>query len=443
MRAGLFRGLLLNLSAGTRLVFLLPVRWQHFHAGTWPFVMLAVFNLFVWVASASLQADGGTLNPAAIATYLAQITLLLLACLAIAAIHGNASLVLLLAVVLSAGDPAIELAGLVVFGTGMSPQAQLVGWLAFLAWSVLVAVRAIVVCMGFQWRRTAGSMLVIAALMAFSLLVLPRPELWIPEPDAEPAELAREQAFHAQGELIEARLAAIQPGRPGETELYFVGFAPDGSQEVFQREMQSVSRIMDRRYATGPRSVVLLSNPATLDAFPIATATNLRRTLRQVAARMNPEEDVLFLYITAHGDARFQLSAHAPPLELAVVNPTVLLRALNDAGIKWRVLVISACYAGGFVEPLKDDNTLIITAAAANRQSFGCENGNDWTYFGEAYFKDALGRTGSFVDAFALASQIVAAREAAENLSPPSNPQMVAGRAIEEKLRQLKPAPGG
>lgn len=443
MREGLLKGLLLNVSAGTRLVFLLPVRWQNFRAGTWPFVVLVAFNLCVWAACASLQADGGALNPAAIAAYLAQICLLLLACLAIAAIHGNAPLALLLAVILSSGDTAFELAGLAVFGEGMSLQAQLGAWLAFVTWSAIVALRGVVVCMGFHWRRLAGSMLVIAALMALSFIVLPRPELWTPTGQAEPAELAQEELFHAQGELIEASLAGIEAGRPGVTELYFVGFAPDGSQDVFRREMQSVSRILDRRYATEPRSVVLISNPATLDESPIATATNLRRTLRQVGERMNPQEDVLFLYITAHGDARFQLSAYAPPLDLAVVNPTVLLRALNDSGIKWRVLVISACYAGGFIEPLKDDNTLIITAAAADRQSFGCENGNDWTYFGEAYFKDALSRTGSFVDAFALASRSVAAREAAEHLSPPSNPRMFAGPAIAEKLRQLKPVSGG
>ncbi len=431
-----------NVSAGARLAFFLPVRWLNFRAGAAQFVLLAGFNLLVWVLSNTLQAEGGSFNPAALAAYLAQITLLLLACLAIASIHGNLSLAILLAVVLSAGDLAFELAGLAVFGAGTGLRTQFIAWIAFVAWSWIVAVRGVVVVMGRQWRKTALSATVVAALMAASVLVLPRAGLWTPVPDDAPAELAREAVFHAQGELIEESLAAVEPGREGVTELYFVGFAPDGSQDVFRKEMLSVSRMMERRYATGPRSVVLLSNPATLDTLPIATATNLQRALRQVAARMNPDEDVLFLYITAHGDSRFQLSAHAPPLALEVVNPTVLLRALDDAGIKWRVLVISACYAGGFIEPLRGDNTLIITAAAADRQSFGCENGNEWTYFGEAYFKEALAQTGSFVDAFPLAARAVAQRESAENLSPPSNPQMAAGAAIVEKLRQLRPAPG-
>ena len=122
------------------------------------------------------------------------------------------------------------------------------------------------------------------------------------------------------------------------------------------------------------------------------------------------------------------------------MNPTVLARALNDAGIKWRVLVISACYSGGFIEPLKDDNTLIITASASDRQSFGCESGNEWTHFGDAYFRQALPNAKAFIEAFPVAAEAVAAREKAEGLSPPSNPQIFVGRAIAEKLRHLPPA---
>jgi hypothetical protein len=441
MKERFFAGLVRNVSAGTRLALFLPVRWLHFRASPGQFALLAAFNLMAWALSATLQADGGTLNPQAIAVYLAQIPLLLLACLAIASIHGNASLATLLAVALSASDLAFELAGVALFGTGLSAEAQLAGWIAFLFWGWFVAVRATVICTGARWRQkqTAWSAGVVALLMALSVAVLPRAELWTPDPEEgpEPSALVREDVFHSQGVLIERQLAAIEHGQAGTTELYFVGFAPDGSQDVFRREMHSVQKLIEHSYDASRRSVALVSNPATLSEYPLATATNLRRTLAHVASRMNADEDVLLLYVTAHGDQGFGLSAWAPPLELAPVNPTVLARALNDAGIKWRVLVISACYSGGFIEPLKDDNTLIITASAADRQSFGCESGNDWTYFGEAYFRQAFPDAKAFIEAFAVAAQAVAGREKAEGLSPPSNPQMSIGRAIAEKLGQL------
>jgi hypothetical protein len=87
------------------------------------------------------------------------------------------------------------------------------------------------------------------------------------------------------------------------------------------------------------------------------------------------------------------------------------------------VIVISACYSGGFIPELEDDHTLIITATSAERQSFGCEDRNEFTYFGEAYFRDTLPGSGNFVEAFEKAVEIVTAREKAEKFEH-SNPQI-------------------
>ena len=149
---------------------------------------------------------------------------------------------------------------------------------------------------------------------------------------------------------------------------------------------------------------------------------------------MNADEDLLVLFISAHGDREHRLSAWQPPLELAPLTTTALARMLHDSGIKWRVVIVSACYSGGFVEPLRDDNTIVITAAAPDRTSFGCEAGRDFTYFGQAYFRDALTNTRSFTEAFEIARQLVTQQEAAERL-PASMPQIWVGRAIAELLK--------
>jgi len=109
---------------------------------------------------------------------------------------------------------------------------------------------------------------------------------------------------------------------------------------------------------------------------------------------------------------------------------------LQQSGVKWRVIVVSACYAGGFIEPLRDENSVVITAAAQDRSSFGCEPDREFTYFGEAYFRDALARTRSFTGAFELAKEIVAKKEADEKLTP-SLPQMWVGPAIAERLKNF------
>jgi hypothetical protein len=195
-----------------------------------------------------------------------------------------------------------------------------------------------------------------------------------------------------------------------------------------------VKRLFEERFGAGGRSIALVSSNDALEEFPIASVTNLARAVERVGRMMNRDEDVLFLYITAHGDPGQRLSASQPPLELASLTPTALSRMLQDSGIKWRVIVVSACYSGGFIEPLRDDNTLIITAAATDRTSFGCEPGRDFTYFGQAFFRDALTRTRSFIEAFDLAADIVARQEAAERLMP-SAPQIWVGRSIAPLLQ--------
>jgi hypothetical protein len=275
----------------------------------------------------------------------------------------------------------------------------------------------------------------VSALMAITLFVFPETDAWrAPEGEEQAAPLADERLFHLQGELIERALAAIQPGRPGVREQYFVGFAPDASEEVFVRELRYVKRLFDERFGTAGRSIALASSYDALGELPIASVTNLSRALERVGRAMNPDEDVLVLYVSAHGDRDHRLSAWQPPLELAPLTPTALARMLQDSGIKWRVVVVSACYSGGFVEPLRDENTIVITAAAPDRTSFGCEAGRDFTYFGQAFFRDALARTASFTEAFEIARQLVTQQEAAERL-PASLPQISVGRAIAELLK--------
>ena len=78
--------------------------------------------------------------------------------------------------------------------------------------------------------------------------------------------------------------------------------------------------------------------------------------------------------------------------------------------------------------------------------SFGCSHENDFTYFGRAYFDQALRKTYSFADAYDAARTTVRKWETEEDLEP-SLPQIFIGGAIrpklaeiEERMRELVPA---
>jgi hypothetical protein len=109
---------------------------------------------------------------------------------------------------------------------------------------------------------------------------------------------------------------------------------------------------------------------------------------------------------------------------------------LDEAGIKWRMIVISACYSGGFVKALQGPTTLVATAAAADKTSFGCGTESEFTYFGEAVFKEQLNRQSSFITALQQADVSISQREVREKLEA-SIPQLSIGAAIEPKLKRL------
>ena len=104
---------------------------------------------------------------------------------------------------------------------------------------------------------------------------------------------------------------------------------------------------------------------------------------------------------------------------------------------KDKIVVVSACYSGGFIEPLKNDHTLVITASRPDRVSFGCSEEADFTYFGDALFAQALTQTDDLQVAFEQASAIVAQREQAENFEP-SEPQMWAPKGVLTHWHRLR-----
>jgi hypothetical protein len=432
-----------NLLAGARLALFMRVRPHDYRVSPLDYSLLLAFNFALWVGAAAISAQlEGDFNPTALPLYLASIPLVLGTAMLIVLSFGARERLLLVATALTASDAVIEIVGLVLPWLAALTGQPRIALLMLLGWMWLISVRAVTVCMGTRRPDVLKGALAVTVMLAVSFFVFPRIDVWqLPPEEDEPAPLADERTFHLQGQLIEQALARIAKGREGARELYFVGFAPDASQDVFVREMRYVKKLFDERFGTSGRSIALVNSQDALEEFPIASVTNLARALQRVARSMNGDEDTLFLFLSAHGYPDHRLSAVQPPLELSSLTPTALSRMLHEAGIKWRVIVVSACYSGGFIEPLKDANSVVITASAPDRTSFGCELGRDFTYFGQAYFRDALAQTRSFTRAFEAARTGVEKMEAAEGLAPPSNPQMWVGAAMAERLKKAADAP--
>lgn len=242
--------------------------------------------------------------------------------------------------------------------------------------------------------------------------------------------------YDQQRARVDAVLHALKPQRPGVRDLYFVGVAGFGDEEVFRKEVEHVRQLFDARFDTGGHSVVLINNPATLERYPLATPETLNRVLRGIGQQFDRQEDVLFLFVTSHGLPRRGFITGLAPYSFGFVTPRSLEHALDAAGIRNRVILVSACYSGQFVPALKGEDTLVITASAADRPSFGCTPRADWTWFSESYFVEALPKDGKFEQAFYDARKAVKRREHAGHIRP-SRPQMAIGRAMQKLLQEL------
>lgn len=248
-----------------------------------------------------------------------------------------------------------------------------------------------------------------------------------------------EQVMYDQPALLDAALAQLTPRTPGKINLYAVIFAGDGSQDVFRNEAEYAQALFEQRFDAKGHVVVLENNPATVATRPLASWTNLQRSLQAIAQKMDPAQDIVLLYLTTHGGSDHVLLVDLDPLPLNQIAPEDVADAFKTTpAMRWKVVIVNACYSGGFIDALRDDSTLVVTSARSDRTSFGCGTDSDLTWFGKALLVDALNQTTSLPAAFAIAREEVAKREAEDAKTDPellhSEPQIATSASIEARL---------
>lgn len=337
--------------------------------------------------------------------------------------------------------------------------AAIVFWVAYGVLMLWVLATLVVVSARFiqsRWRTAAFSVAMAAVIGVGMWQFQDQP--WEPDVQAladasaeaaaaadeaqapEPVPLALTQAmFEEQQTLWQQQVDALAPERPGVVDVYGLVFAPYADENVFRRESTMVSSLLQERFDAQGRVLHLLNHAETADTHAWATPENLQRAVAALAARMDREHDLLVVYLTSHGARDHALAASHWPLQVAPATPEMLRAALDAAGIRNRVIAVSACYSGGWIEPLATDSTLIMTAADATHTSYGCGRLSELTFFGRAVFHEQLRQTHSFTEAFAKAVPLIQQREVeAGKADGFSNPQIRVGKQITPVLQALE-----
>jgi hypothetical protein len=242
-----------------------------------------------------------------------------------------------------------------------------------------------------------------------------------------------EDVLYGQPRLLDEHIAALAPGKAGQPEIFFLGVA-GYDQRVFLNEIRMARTLFADRFGTDGHALLLANNKGAASELPFANRESLSRALAGIARRMNPE-DMLFLFMTSHGSQEHGFSLSLWPMDFTDIAPATLRELLEASGIERRIVVVSGCYAGQFIPALENDDSLVITASAADRSSFGCGADDEFTDFGRAYFVEALRETRSFTEAFRLAADRIAQREKDEERTP-SLPQMARGKNYRDGLEQ-------
>ncbi len=316
-------------------------------------------------------------------------------------------------------------------------------WYGSIIWLAIPVITALRSLQPWQYRRRqilpAISHPIIVYLLASQLLLA---DFWQTDyseyyKNAETAESTpnfnTERVLFRQAAMLDNIIAGLSPQRPEVTDMYTVHVAGYGEQDVFMKEALFTEQLFADTFAAEGRQITLINNPEVIDSHPLATVSNLKTALNGLAGVMDLEEDILFLFITSHGSKNHWLSFSLYNLPLNNLSADYLATLIKESGIRSKVVVVSACFSGGFIEPLQDNNSLIITAARDDRHSFGCSDDTDMTYFGRAFFQIGLAETKSFTDAFEIAKQHLSEWENEQGY-PASEPQISNAPELLNKL---------
>lgn len=183
-----------------------------------------------------------------------------------------------------------------------------------------------------------------------------------------------------------------------------------------------VEAMRDKLLARGVRDIrALTSAPAANPSLQVATAVNVSNALRSGGG------EACLAFITSHGDERgFALRAAS-----GVVSPATLDSAL-DAGCGGRptVVIVSACHSGVFLTAaMRQPNRVLLTAAAADRVSFGCGAGDQYTYYDQCLLRQFDGAT-TWRELAAATRSCVESLERRMGVRQSSRPQVFVGAAV-------------
>jgi len=197
--------------------------------------------------------------------------------------------------------------------------------------------------------------------------------------------------------------------------------AADRAEPVFDNAVDRLLAMFKARYGIAAEAFTSRARP---NGKRDATWQEISRA---VEGRKMGANDACLFYFTSHGDPGGLFMAR----HRSLLPPEYVAELLDrTCGKRPTVVVISACHSGTFLrERLTTANRVVLTAARADRSSFGCSFREALTVY-DRCFLDSWGAAATWAGLHGAVVACVRAAERQRRFSPPSEPQAFFGRLM-------------
>ncbi len=221
----------------------------------------------------------------------------------------------------------------------------------------------------------------------------------------------------------------VSPAREAKGHrVWLAGFAMNSTSPAFQGDLELVSRrlsdlggtVLKYEHSNEPRMKTL--------RYPFANPQTLHGSLLHITEHARAD-DIVVLFISSHGSRR-ALSVNAAQKDYPPLTAARLFAELAPLGDRPTVVILSACFSGSFIPALQRDTHIVLTAASADRASFGCAVHDRNTFFIEELLANDFDASRSLVQLMFHAKSRIELREDRLGL-PHSEPQLSVGRRVQ------------
>ncbi len=254
--------------------------------------------------------------------------------------------------------------------------------------------------------------------------------------------LKQSESRFSSDDMLAQQLArverALEQAPGGERRVLFVGSAQHSQSLAFQGDVLLVQK---RLQAVNPKmESIILSNEAQTSqpVYPFATLKTLTQAFERMAGWSRKYPLTVVVLLTTRGQVD-TLSSNVANDYQAPIQSRHLRSWFEALGDTPTVIILSACYSGSFVPRLAASNRIVLAAAAADRNSFACNDRSENTHFIGELFGAGFEPSHTWQQNFERTRRGIEKKENAMRLAPPSSPtgsipDAMASRTIAEFL---------